>query len=190
MDSRSQITSLLQKHAEGDESALADAIPLVYETLEEMARRTLRSQGSSPTLDTRGLIHDAYLRLIDQTRIPWENRAHFLAVYCLAMRNVVVDLARRRSAKKRGGDRRRVELDDNLVRVEDQADEIIAVHEALEILSSRHPRLARVVECRFFGGLTESEAAEVLDVSDRTVRRDWLKAKILLYDLIAERPSP
>jgi RNA polymerase sigma factor (TIGR02999 family) len=181
---RGDVTGLLLRYAEGDEDALARVLPIVYETLLDMARRTLRRHGEIATIDTSGLVHEAYLKLVDQTRLAWENRSHFLAVYSLAMRNVLVDLARRRSAQKRGGDRQRVTLDESVIRIEEQAEQILAIHEALGTLATRSPRLARTVECRYFAGLTEEETARTLGVSDRTVRRDWIKAKAFLYDLL------
>jgi len=179
---REDVTGLLLRYADGDENALAQVLPIVYETLLDMARRTLRRHGEIATIDTSGLVHEAYLKLVDETRLGWENRSHFLAVYSLAMRSVLVDLARRRSAQKRGGDRKRVTLDDSVIKIDEQADQILAVHEALEALAERSQRLARTVECRYFAGLTEEETAKALSVSDRTVRRDWLKAKAFLYD--------
>jgi len=177
------VTGLLLEYANGDESALSRVLPIVYDTLLDMARRAMRKHGRG-TIDTSGLVHEAYLRLVDQSRLEWANSSHFLAVYSLAMRNVLVDLARRRAALKRGGDRQRVTLDDSLLRIDEQADEIVAIHDALEKLGKRSPRLSRTVECRFFAGLTEDETARALQVSARTVRRDWLKAKAYLYDLL------
>ncbi len=178
------VTGLLLRYASGDEAALGRVLPLVYDTLRDMARQARRRHGSPATLDTGALVHEAYLRLVDRTRMSWENRRHFLAVYSLAMRAVIVDAARRRAARKRGGGRQRVTLDDSLLRVEEQADEILAIHDALDRLAQRNPRLSRTVECRFFAGLTEEETARVLDVNERTVRRDWVKAKAILYDLL------
>jgi RNA polymerase sigma factor (TIGR02999 family) len=178
------VTGLLLRCAEGDETALPRVLPIVYDTLLEMARRTMRKHGDIATIDTGGLVHEAYLKLVDQSRLSWENRSHFLAVYSLAMRNVLVDLARRRSARKRGGDRKRVELDESLVWIDEQAEEILAINDALDKLAQRSPRLGRTVECRFFAGLSEEETARALQVSDRTVRRDWLKAKAFLYTLL------
>jgi RNA polymerase sigma factor (TIGR02999 family) len=185
---REDVTALLLRYADGDPDALTRVLPIVYETLLGMARRTLRRHGDIATIDTSGLVHEAYLKLVDESRLAWENRSHFLAVYSLAMRNVLVDLARRRSAQKRGGDRQRVTLDESVIRIDEQADQILAVHEALEALAERSVRLARTVECRYFAGLTEEETARALDVSDRTVRRDWLKAKAFLYDRLQAEP--
>lgn len=180
----SDLTGLLLLYAQGDETALARILPIVYDTLLEMARRTMRKHGPIATINTGELVHEAYLRLVDQSRISWENRSHFLAVYSLAMRSVLVDLARRRSARKRGGDWERLEFDDAVIRIDEQANEILAIHEALEKLAEKRPRLARTVECRFFAGLTEPETARVLQVGERTVRRDWAMAKALLYEAL------
>ena len=178
------VTGLLLRYAEGDEEALTRVLPIVYDTLLDMARRTLRKHGRIATIDTSGLVHEAFLKLVDRSRISWENRRHFLGVYSLAMRSVLVDLARRRKAQKRGGERRQVTLDDSVIRIDDQAEQVLAIHEALETLAERSPRLARTVECRYFAGLSDEETAKVLGVTDRTVRRDWVKAKAFLYDLL------
>jgi RNA polymerase sigma factor (TIGR02999 family) len=130
------------------------------------------------------LVHEAWLRLVDHERVAWEDRGHFLAVYSVVTRNLLVDLARRRAASKRGGDRRRVDLDRVELSVDEQADLILAVDAALRRLGEFDPRLARVVECRFFAGLTESETARAMECSERTVRRDWIKARALLQDLL------
>ncbi len=180
-DPRSEVTTLLRELAAGRRDALEELVPLVYQNLRKMARGHLRRRGDIATIDTSGLVHEAYLKLVDQTRLELNSRDHFLAVYSLAMRNVLVDLARARSAQKRGGDRKRVELEDTVLRIDDQADEILAVNDALARLTELNPRLGRTVECRFFAGLTEAETARVLDVHERTVRRDWTKAKAILY---------
>jgi RNA polymerase sigma factor (TIGR02999 family) len=167
--------------AAGRPGALEELIPLVYESLRSMARSQLRRRGGIATIDTSGLVHEAYLKLVDHKKLDMNGRDHFLAVYSLAMRDVLVDLARRRSAKKRGGDRQRVTLDSTVIRIDDQAEVILAVNDALERLSALSPRLGRTVECRFFAGLTEAETARVLSVNERTVRRDWVKAKAVLF---------
>ena len=131
-------------------------------------------------------LHETYLKLADPTRADWRDRAHFYAVAALAMRQILVDHARARASVKRGGGRRRVSLDEATLSVEEQAEAVLDLDEALQKLSHLDERLSRVVECRFFGGLSEEETAEVLGVTARTVRRDWVKAKALLYEELHE----
>jgi RNA polymerase sigma factor (TIGR02999 family) len=158
-------------------------LPLVYGELKRRARRQLGHGGRPALLDTTGLVHETYLKLVDAAG-GWEDRNHFFAVASKAMRSVVVDYARKQFAKKRGGPARRVELQDGLLRIEQDAAEILAIHEALERLSGVDGRLAALVELRFFGGLSVEETAEVLEVSERTVKRDWTKARTLLHQLL------
>jgi RNA polymerase sigma factor (TIGR02999 family) len=156
--------------------------PLVYEELRRVAHRALRGERTAHTLGTTGLVHEAFIRLADQTRLEVHDRAHFYGVAARAMRHILVDYARRHAASKRGGPERKVvPLDDALVGVEQRADALLALDEALSELERIDPRLGQVVQCRFFGGLTEEETGEVLGVTARTVRRDWLKAKGWLH---------
>lgn len=129
---------------------------------------------------TTALVHEAYIKLVDQSRVEWRDRTHFLALASLAMRHVLVDRARALGALKRGGTHRRITLDEEQIGVDDQPDALLQLNEALERLAQAEPRLARVVECRFFGGLTEEEIAEALGLTVRTVQRDWAKARMLL----------
>jgi len=161
-------------------SALEQLVPLVYDELRMIAHRQLANQARSGTLSTTALVHEAYLKLVDQSHADWRDRAHFLAVASLAMRHVLVDRAKARSTLKRGGERRRITLDDAHIAVDDQPDALLQLDEAMTRLAELQPRLARVVECRFFGGLTEDEIAEALGVTVRTVQRDWAKARMLL----------
>ena len=169
----------------GAPGSLDRLFPLVYRELRAIAHRQLgaRPQGDA-TLSTTALVHDAYLKLVDQSRAEWKDRAHFLAVASLAMRHILVDRAKARSAAKRGGGQRRITLDEESISVDDQADALLQLNDALEQLARLEPRLTRVVECRFFGGLTEEEIAEVLSVTVRTVQRDWAKARMLLRRLL------
>jgi RNA polymerase sigma factor (TIGR02999 family) len=162
-------------------------LPLVYDELRRRAHDQLGRWRGSSTLSTTGLVHEAYLKLVGSSNQDWEDRSHFFGVAVKAMRSVVVDYARRRGARKRGGDARRVELEDNLLRVEEDAAEILAIHEALERLAALDQRLCALVELRFFGGLSVDETAEVLGVSDRTVKRDWVKARTLLHQMLEAR---
>jgi RNA polymerase sigma factor (TIGR02999 family) len=183
---RRDITDLLAALRAGDGSAMDRLLPLVYDELRRRAHLQLGRGGRSATLSTTGLVHEAYLRLVDSPHQDWENRNHFYGVAVKAMRSVVVDYARRRGARKRGGDARRVPLDEGLLRVEEDAAEILALHEALDRLAVLDERLGELVELRFFGGLSVEETAQVLGVSDRTVKRDWTKARTLLYRLLHE----
>jgi RNA polymerase sigma factor (TIGR02999 family) len=182
------ITEVLGELREGVPGALDRLIPLVYEDLARIAHRQLGLEGPGHTLSTSALVHEAYLRLVDQTRAHWADRAQFYAVAAHVMRRVLVDHARRHRATRRGGgDPRPVSLDaldvkdaGNLA-VDDRADVLLAVDEALDRLAMLDARQARVVDCRFFGGLTETETAEALGVTSRTVERDWAKARGWLY---------
>jgi RNA polymerase sigma factor (TIGR02999 family) len=157
-------------------------MPLVYDELRVIADRQLagRAGHAESTLSPTALVHEAYLRLVDQSRARWNDRAHFLALAALAMRHVLVDRAKARCAHKRGGPRRPITLDEQAIAVDDQPEALLQLNEALERLGELDPRLAQVVECRFFGGLTEEEIAAALDVTVRTVQRDWAKARMLL----------
>ncbi len=159
-------------------------LPLVYDELRRRAHRQLSRRGRSPTLSTTGLVHETYLKLVESEGLAWEDRDHFFGVASKAMRSVIVDYARKRYAKKRGGAACRIELDENLLRVEQNAAEILAIHEALERLSAVDSRLSEMVELRFFGGLSIEETAQVQGVAERTVKRDWTKARTLLYQMI------
>jgi RNA polymerase sigma factor (TIGR02999 family) len=164
--------------------ALDQVVALTYQELRAIAHRRLAARNRGGTLSTTGLIHEAYLKLVDQSRAGWQDRAHFLALASLAMRHVLVDRARERGALKRGGARRQITLDDEALAVEDQPEALLQLNEALERLATLEPRLAQVVECRFFGGLTEPETAAALGLTARTVQRDWVKARVLLRRLI------
>ena len=175
------ITALLLQASLGDRAAMDQLFPLVYDQLRRMARSSLRREHPDHTLGTTGLVHEAYLRLVDQTRVGWRDRAHFYAVAALAMRRILVDYARRHRRAKRGGGQRPVSLDEGAVSLDERAENLVALDEALTRLAELNPRLSRVVECRFFGGLTEEEIAEALGVTTRTVKRDWAKARGWLY---------
>jgi RNA polymerase sigma factor (TIGR02999 family) len=175
------ITALLLQASLGDRAAMDQLFPLVYDQLRRMASSSLRRERPDHTLGTTGLVHEAYLRLVDQTRVGWRDRAHFYAVAALAMRRILVDYARRHRRVKRGGGQRPVSLDEGAVSLDERAENIVALDEALTRLAELNPRLSRIVECRFFGGLTEEEIAEALGVTTRTVKRDWAKARGWLY---------
>ncbi len=178
---RDDITLILRTLREGRNEAIGDLLPLVYAELRAIARRHLASGGRDATLDTSALVHDAYLKLFDRSQLDWQDRRHFFSVAAMAMRQIIVDRARRRSAQKRGGGLARVDLDSAHLAVDEQADDILALNEALARLAQVDERLGRIVELRFFGGLSVEEVAEVMEMSDRTVKRDWRKARALLY---------
>jgi RNA polymerase sigma factor (TIGR02999 family) len=160
-------------------------MPEVYDELRALARRQLSGREGGGTLNTTGLVHEAYLKLADQSRMVWRDRSHFFALASVAMRHVLVDRARARLADKREGALHRITLDDELIAVPDQPDAMLQLSDAIERLGQVEPRMARVVDCRFFGGMSEKEIAEALEVTTRTVHRDWVKARILLRRALA-----
>jgi RNA polymerase sigma factor (TIGR02999 family) len=180
MASSMAITEILLR-SRGDPSSIESLFPLVYDELSRIAHRQLGRFRPGDTLNTSALVHDAYLRLVDQTRASFTDRAHFFATAARAMRFIIIDYARQRSAEKRGGRASLLRLDEVDVPVAEQAELLVALDEALTRLAAVDERLGRIVELRFFGGLTEVETAEALGLSDRTVRREWLKAKAWLH---------
>ena len=186
------ITEALGELREGVPGALDRLIPLVYQDLSRIAHRQLGLEGPGHTLSTSAVVHEAYLRLVDQAHAHWTDRAQFYAVAAHVMRRVLVDHARRRHAGRRGGARPPISLDAldakdaNNLAVEDRADVLLAIDEALDRLATLDARQAKVVDCRFFGGLTETETAEALGVTTRTVERDWLKARGWLYQELSD----
>jgi RNA polymerase sigma factor (TIGR02999 family) len=175
------VTALLRSARAGDREKLDRLIDVVYDELRRIAHMRLMAERTGHTLSTTALVHETYLKLVDQTQAEWQDRAHFFAVASMAMRRILVDHARKHRALKRGGARKRVPLDAAHLSVEERADTLIALDEALTRLADTDERLSRVVECRFFGGMTEEETAEALGVTARTVRSDWATAKGLLY---------
>lgn len=182
-----EVTLILRQAADGHRQSLDRIFPLVYDELRGLARRQLAGQPAGRTLTTTVLIHEAYLRLVDQKHARFEDRAHFYAYASRVMRTVLVDAARARSARKRGGDQTPVALDERHLPVDAQADLVLAVDQALTRLAADDERLARLVECRFFGGMTDEDVAQALGVTDRTVRRDWIKARTWLHAQLGER---
>jgi RNA polymerase sigma factor (TIGR02999 family) len=177
------ITQLLKAWSQGDESALERLTPLVYARLRRLAWHHLRCERAGLTLQGTELVHELYLRLVDASDIEWQDRAHFYAVASHVMRRILVDAARTRGAAKRGGQAQRVDttnLDLDEIAVADRATEVCALDDALTTLAALDPRRAKVIELRFFGGLTVEETAEVLDVSPQTVMRDWKTARVWL----------
>jgi RNA polymerase sigma factor (TIGR02999 family) len=160
-------------------------MPAVYDELRAIARRQLSLREVGGTLSTTGLVHEAYLKLVDQSRVAWRDRGHFFALASVAMRHVLVDRAKARRAHKREGALERVPLDSEQIAVDDQAEALLLLNDAIDRLAAVEPRLARVVDCRFFGGLSDEETAEALGVTSRTVQRDWCKARMLLRKVLS-----
>lgn len=176
-----EITQLLVAARQGEPKAMDRLFPLVYNELHGMARRRLSGRRPGQTLDTTALVHEAYLKMVDQTQARWNDRSHFLAVSAIAMRHILVDYARRKAAQKRGGEEQHVVLEEGELGVAARVEEILAIDQALTSLAERSERLSKLVELRFFAGLSVEETAGVLEVSERTVKRDWRKAKAYLY---------
>ncbi len=183
------ITALLVDWRRGDRAAFDRLLSLVHRELRAAAAAQLRRMGGVATLSPTALVNEAYLKLVDQTHASWNDRGHFMAVAATAMRHILVNYARASRAAKRGGNWLRVTYDENSLEKDDAADALLAVDEALGHLRGQFPRLASVVELRFFGGLTEREIAAVLDVDERTARRDWCKAKALLALSLSQKPA-
>jgi len=180
-DPTSETTQLLRAWAEGDQGALERLTPHVYRTLRRIAGYQMQNERAGHSLQATALVHEAYLELIDVTNVNWQHRAHFFAVSAQIMRQILLDRARRRMAAKRGGTAERVNLDELPDLSGDRARELIALEDALNALTGNDPRKARVVELRFFGGLSVEETAEVLAVSPETVMRDWKFARSWLH---------
>lgn len=184
------VTSLLVAWSEGDEAALARLVRQVYAELHRLAHRHMRAERRGGTLQTTALVHEAYLRLVDTRRIRWESRAHFLGVAAQAMRRILVDAARARGARKRGGAVPHVSLDELPLTAPERDASLVALDEALAALAQVDERKSRVVELRYFGGLTVAETAAVLHVSPETVHRDWHVAKAWLLRELSGKGSP
>ena len=175
------VTQLLEAWSRGDQAALDKLMPLVYEELHRLAHQYMSREGPGHTLQTTELLNEAYLRLVDQKQAAWQNRAQFIGIAAQLMRRVLIDHARSRASEKRGGAARPVLLDEAAVLSPTQAEEVLAVDEALQRLSDVDARKGRIVELRYFGGLTVAETAEVLKISPVTVMRDWSFAKAWLH---------
>lgn len=176
-DRSAPITDLLRRWHHGDQEALEQLIPLVYEDLRRVAAHQLQHEAQDHTLTPTEVVHEAYLRLRDACGVEWDGRQHFFAIAATAMRRILVDHARRRLAASRGAGRPTDRLEEALSIVATPDEELLALDNSLEVLGGVDPRLSRVVECRFFAGLTEEETATALGVTARTVRRDWVKAR-------------
>lgn len=185
-----EVTLLLRAMRAGEAGAFDRLVPLVYDELRRIAHGHLRRQRPGGTLDTTGLVHEAYLKLAEQSGLDLRDRGHFLAVSARAMRQVLVDFARARAAAKRGGpEARRVPLEEDSAAVEAQAERMLDIDRALERLRAHSDRLARVVECRYFAGYSEEETAEALGVGLRTAQREWLRARAWLREELDRGPA-
>lgn len=180
MNPHHDITRLLDAHSNGDEQALNRLMPVLYDELYRIAHGRLKGERPDHTLNTTALVHETYLKLSSFNRIDWQNRDHFFAIASQCMRNILVDYANRRKAKKRGAGAAVVSLDEQQIGTEIPIDELLTIHDALSRLEELDERLARVVECRFFGGMSIEETANALRVSPATVSRDWTMARAWL----------
>lgn len=186
MASETDITQLARRWSAGEEGALEALIEVTYPKLRRIAHRHLGSEAGDPTIETSALVHEAYIRFAAESDGAWPSRAHFYAFCSKVMRRVLVDYARRRRARKRGGALVRVPLSDDVAAVDAEAADVLRVEEALEFLAARDRRLAEVVECRFFGGLSIADTAEALDTSPRTIVREWTRARAYLLRALAD----
>ncbi|MBC8144692.1 MAG: sigma-70 family RNA polymerase sigma factor [bacterium] len=191
MSASDSITRLLEHARAGDAAALDSLLPLVYDELLRLARAQLRSERQGHTLNTTALVHEAYIKLVDQQSSQWQSRGHFFAVAAMAMRRILVNYARAKHRQKRGGHAPHVPIDDTLVIVaEERADVIVALDDALNRLTEVNARAGKVVECRYFAGLSIEETADALEISAMTVKRDWLLAKTWLRREIGDEIEP
>jgi RNA polymerase sigma factor (TIGR02999 family) len=184
--SNADTTKLLRAWADGDSEALRELTPRVYRELRKMAAHLLNNERPGHTLQSTDLVHEVYLRLVNAREVDWQHRAHFFAVSATLMRRILLDRARRRVAAKRGGKAQPLDLDDTIDIAQVQAREVVALDEALNTLAAVDPRKARIVELRFFGGLSVKETAEVVKVSSDTVMRDWKLARAWLLTELSQ----
>jgi len=181
-----QVTQLLIDWSNGDKAAVDKLMPLVYDELRRLARYYMRRERAGATLQTTALVNEAYLRLVDQKKVQWQNRAHFFAIAAQLMRRILIDRARKRYNSKRGGDVRKVSLDQAAIVSTGRSSDLVALDEALTDLEAIDQRKSKVVELRFFGGLNIEETAEVMSISPATVQREWSMAKAWLYREISQ----
>jgi len=182
-----EITQLLMNWSQGDKAALDQLVPLVYPELRRLARRHMDREDPAHTLQTSALINEAYLKLVDQQNVEWQNRAHFFAVAAQVMRHILVDHARTRNYAKRGGGAPKLPLDEAAALIEQRAGQLIALDDALRDLATLDERKSQIIELRFFGGLSLEETAEVMEISPSTVQREWRAAKAWLHHTMTNR---
>lgn len=187
-EAQHEVTQILHDWSGGDAQAPERLMPLVYDELRRLARSFLFREREGHTLQPTALVHEAYVRLVDQTRVNWQNRAHFYGIASSMMRRVLIDHARGHATEKRGGGTIRLSIDDVQVPLEERAASFVALDEALERLAQFDERKCKIVEMRFFGGLSDEEIAEVLGVSTRTVLRDWKTVRLWLYRELSQEP--
>lgn len=187
MSQNQDVTVLLSALTRGEDGAASKLIPVVYDELRRLAASYMRRERVEHTLQATALVHEAYLKLVEQRSVTWQSRSHFFGVAAQLMRRILIDHARGHARQKRGGEQKKVSLDEAFVFSEQHADELLAVDDSLNRLAKLDPRQARVVELRFFGGLNVEEAGEVLGISPKTVKRDWSMAKAWLYADLKER---
>jgi len=181
-----EITELLEQWSGGNQAALDRLYPLVYEELRRLARSYMRREPKGHTLQTTALINEAYVRLVDQHSVRWQNRSHFFAISAQIMRRILVDHARQHLQAKRGGGAKRISLDEVMIVAKERSEEVLMLDEALANLARLDPRRSQVVELRYFAGLNNSEIASVLQISENTVMRDWNLARAWLYQQLSE----
>ncbi len=180
-DQQATFTRLIQEYSRGNEIALNRIMPVIYDELKKISSRYLREEYRNHTFQTTELVHEAYIKLVGAQDIAWENRAHFFGIAAQSMRQILVDHARHRKAKKRGGGKTKLSLDESLIAAGEVDEQILNLDDALKKLESVDERSSKIVELRYFSGLTIEETAEVLDISTSTVKRDWNFAKAWLY---------
>jgi len=184
------VTALLLDWTKGNDQALESLMPLVYAELRRIAGRYMAGERAEHTLQASALVNEAFLKLVDVKRIHWQNRAHFFAMSAQLMRRILVDFARRKQNRKRGGEAVKVTLDENAIVSVDRTGDLVALDDALTALAAANPRVSQVVELRYFGGLTEAETAEALHISTDTVLRDWKFAKAWLHRELTKENAP
>jgi RNA polymerase sigma factor (TIGR02999 family) len=181
-DADHDVTMLLRQWSDGNQQALNDLLPIIYGELRRVAHQYLQRERGGHTLETTALVHEAYLKLIDQTSVNWQNRAHFFAIAAQAVRRILIDNARKRHAAKRDGEK--VLLDDVAIISSDRAEHLLALDEALQRLEELDPQQSKIIELRYFGGLTIEETGEALNCSPATVKREWAMARAWLYQAL------
>lgn len=186
MTDSTDTTQLLRESRQGHKEALDELMPRVHDELRDIAHRLLKKRPAGHMLTTTALVHEAYLKLIDQSRVEWEDRAHFQALSARVMRQILIDYFRKQTAEKRGGEQATISLEEGRIPVDQRGETLLALDEALTRLSDRDPQKAQIVMYQFFGGMTQKAVADVLDISTRTVRREWRKARAWLAREISE----
>ena len=189
MNTSDHVTQLLLDWGDGNQEALDDLMPMVYEELRLMAHRQLRGERAGHTLNTTALVHEAYFKLVDQNRVEWQNRAHFFGIAAQAMRRILLMYARARHRQKRGGGQEPLPLEEAIVLTDARAEALIDLDDALARLEHIDERLVRLVECRYFGGLTIEETAQALDLSPATIKREWRAARAWLHRALQDNPG-